>query len=42
MPEYVLDTALDQRRWQDLDAFTQGYVECAMWLLTDDDGTSLD
>lgn len=42
MPEYRLDTSLDQRRWTRLNAFTRGYVEAAMWTLTNDNGESLD
>ena len=42
MPEYVLDTSLDRDLWRTLDAFTQGYIEAAMWTLTDDDGESMD
>ncbi len=35
MAEYSLDTSLARETWQTLDAFTQGYVEAAMWTLTD-------
>jgi hypothetical protein len=42
MPEYVLDTSLARDVWQQLDAFTRGYVSAAMWTLTDEDGDSLD
>lgn len=42
MPEYHLDCSLAQDVRDKLDAFTFGYVSAAMWLLTDDDGHSLD
>jgi hypothetical protein len=42
MPAYVFDYSLDRELWHILDDFTQGYIECAMWTLTDDDGHSLD
>jgi hypothetical protein len=42
MAEYSLDTSLAHESWQKLDAFTQGYIEAAMWTLTDEDGQSLD
>ena len=42
MSEYVLDTSLTRETWEALDAFAQGYVEAAMWTLTDEDGHSLD
>lgn len=35
MPEYHLDISLARDTWRKLDAFTQGYVEAAMWTLTD-------
>jgi len=40
--EYTLDRSLALDVWKTLDEFTQGYVEAAMWTLTDDDGNSLD
>jgi hypothetical protein len=42
MNEYRLDTGLSFNAWNRLDTFTQGYIETAMWTLTDDDGSSLD
>ena len=39
---YSLDTSHAQSRWNTLDAFTQGYIEAAMWTLTDDKGHNLD
>lgn len=33
--EYHLDTSLAHESWAKLDAFTQGYIEAAMWTLTD-------
>lgn len=42
MPEYHLDCSLSRETRETLDAFTFGYVETAMWTLTDDDGQSLD
>lgn len=35
MPAYTLDRSLARETWQALDAFTQGYIEAAMWTLTD-------
>lgn len=40
--EYTLDTSLAPETWRKLDPFTQGYISTAMWLLTDEDGESLD
>ena len=40
--EYQLDTSLAHETWAALDAFTQGYIEAAMWTLVDEDGNSLD
>lgn len=42
MPEYHLDTSLARETAQSLDAFTLGYIEAAMWTLTDDDGEPMD
>jgi len=36
--EYHIDVSLDRERWQSLDAFTQGYVEAAFWLLDEEIG----
>ena len=41
MAQYEFDRSLDLRTWDSLDSFTQGYIECAMWLLTDENGESL-
>lgn len=38
MPQYHFDRNLAQETWKSLDAFTQGYVECAFWLGSEDDG----
>lgn len=38
MPQYKLDRSLALDTWHKLDTFTQGYIEAAMWTLTDDDG----
>lgn len=37
MPEYRLDISLDRDTFMALDAFTQGYIECAFWLSEGDD-----
>lgn len=42
MANYVLNVSRRVRTWEELDAFTQGYIEAAMWTMTDDDGGSLD
>ena len=42
MPTYQLDRSLARDTWKQLDSFTRGYIEAAMWTLTDDDGESLD
>jgi hypothetical protein len=42
MAEYTLDTSLSRETWQQLDAFTRGYITAAMWTLTDDDGEPCD
>lgn len=42
MAEYSLDCSLAWETRAQLDPFTLAYVEAAMWLLTDDDGHSLD
>lgn len=42
MPEYHLDTSLARETVARLDLFTRGYIEAAMWTLTDEDGHSLD
>jgi len=38
MPQYHLDTNLGHDTFKALDAFTQGYIECAFWLGSEDDG----
>jgi hypothetical protein len=40
--EYSLDCSLAQNVRKALDAFTFGYIQAAMWTLTDEDGSSLD
>jgi hypothetical protein len=35
MADYTLDTSLARETWAKLDAFTQGYVECAMFTLAE-------
>ena len=35
MAEYRLDTSLARETWETFDAFTQAYLEAAMWTLTD-------
>lgn len=42
MPEYVFDTSQAPKTWRILDAFTRGYIVCAMWTMTDEDGDSCD
>jgi hypothetical protein len=42
MAEYTLDTSLARETAASLDAFTLSYVEALFWLLTDDNGNSLD
>ena len=39
---YHLDISLARETWAALSSFERGYIETAMWLLTDDDGHSLD
>lgn len=40
--QYVLDTSLARETAAKMDPFTRGYIEAAMWLLTDEDGEPLD
>lgn len=42
MAQYQLDTTFAKETAATLDAFTRGYVEAAMWTLTDEDGESCD
>ena len=42
MAEYTLDTSLSKETVASLDPFTLAYIEALFWLLTDDDGHSLD
>lgn len=42
MSEYVLTVSANASVWASLDQFTKGYIEAAMWLLTDDDGNDCD
>lgn len=42
MPEYHIDTSLDQDRWKRLDAFTQGYIEAAFWTECNSDNPELE
>lgn len=38
MPQYHFDRNLAQETWKALDAFTQGYIECAFWTGDDESG----
>lgn len=38
MPEFISQAQIRS----DLDEFTRGYVECALWLMTDEEGNSCD
>lgn len=40
--EYRLDTSLAPETWRSLPPFVQGYIEAAMWTLTDEHGEHLD
>lgn len=42
MPEYHIDTSLDQDRWNRLDAFTKGYIEAAYWTECNSDNEELE
>ena len=42
MPEYHLDTSLDQDRWNILDSFTQGYIEAMFFTECNPDDPELE
>ncbi len=38
MNEYIFDHSLDKERWNALDEFTKGYIECAFWTGDEESG----